>query len=364
MEASVIAEFFGHLLKASWQASALAVVVWLVIHALGDHLDPRWRCRLWMLVIVRLAWPVSLPSPVSLFNWVGTPAVLDPPAAEPSWTGTEFLIWTRILENPWVQGVWAMMMFLLVGRLLLSSTWAWWVQRTARPLDSWQTWWILQTCKEASGCTTPLAILESRKVQSPCVLGIFRPRLVLPRGLIHDLDSEELRLVFLHELAHLNRRDLVLNWLLAAVEIIHWFNPVAWLVTRQLRADREEDCDARALESRPESGQVYGGVILKLLDRVAVPDSSVAPVLSSRVLGGEESEIQPLLHRIHAIRRFRPGSRCRVVGFCSWLAVALIGLTDAEPVRRGDLGMDPLGESEIAFRFGAGRSPSKGPAPG
>ncbi|MCW5558667.1 MAG: M56 family metallopeptidase, partial [Verrucomicrobiae bacterium] len=199
---------------------------------------------------------------------------------------------------------------------------------------------------------------------SPCVLGIFRPRLVLPHGLTHDLDSEELRLVFLHELAHLNRRDLVLNWLLAAVEIIHWFNPVAWMVTRQLRADREEDCDARALESQPESGQVYGGVILKLLDRVAEPGPSMAPVLSSRVLGGEESEIQPLLHRIHAIRRFRPGSQRRVVGFCSWLAVALIGLTDAEPVRRGDLAMDASAESVTALRSGAGRAPANGPVPG
>jgi len=354
MEAAVIAEFLGHLLKASWQASVLAVVVWAVIEALGDHLDPCWRCRLWMLVIVRLAWPVSLPSPVSLFNLVGTPSVLDPAAAEPSWTDTESLVWARILENPWVQGVWAVVVFCLLARLGLSAIWAWWVERTARPLDSWQTWWILQNCKEASGCSTPLAILESRRVQSPCVLGIFRPRLILPRGLINDLDSEELRLVFLHELAHLNRRDLVLNWLLAAVEIIHWFNPVAWLVTRRLRADREEDCDARALESRPESGQVYGEVILKLLDRVAVQEPSTAPVLASRMLGGGDAEIQPLLHRIHAIRRFRPGSQRRVVGFCSWLAVALIGLTDAEPARRGDLAQDNSSQALIAVQGDSG----------
>ncbi|MCW5560128.1 MAG: hypothetical protein KIT22_20105, partial [Verrucomicrobiae bacterium] len=121
MEAAVIAEFLGHLLKASWQASVLAMVVWLVVHALGDHLSPCWRCRLWMLVIVRLAWPVSLPSPVSLFNIVRTPAVLDSPTSEPSWPDTEPLVWIRILENPWVQGVWGVMMFLLAGRLILSA---------------------------------------------------------------------------------------------------------------------------------------------------------------------------------------------------------------------------------------------------
>ncbi|HRI16623.1 MAG TPA: hypothetical protein PLX89_26830, partial [Verrucomicrobiota bacterium] len=78
MSAPVIAEFLGHLFRASWQASILALVVWLVIQALGEHLDARWRCRLWMLVIVRLAWPVSFPSPISLYNLAGMPPGFEP----------------------------------------------------------------------------------------------------------------------------------------------------------------------------------------------------------------------------------------------------------------------------------------------
>lgn len=341
MEAPVIAEFLGHLLRASWQASVLAVVVWLLIKALGDHLDARWRCRLWMLVIVRLAWPVSLPSPVSLFNLVSVPGLLEIPVQGMEWASARPLALTQFLELSSVQWIWGLIAAALLIRMMLGLGWAWWIQRSARPLDSWETWWILQSCKVDSGCDTAITILESRRVQSPCVLGVFRPRLVLPHGLISELSHDELRMVFLHELAHLSRRDLALNWLLAAVEVIHWFNPLAWVVTRQLRVEREEDCDARALESQPEAGRVYGEVILKLLDRVGSPPNGTIPAMEARILGAGEVDIQPLLHRIHAIRRFRPGARTRLVGFCSWLAVALIGLTDAEPQSWPDLASSP-----------------------
>lgn len=331
MDAPVIAEFLGHLLRSSWQASVLAVVVWLVIKALGDHLDARWRCRLWMLVIVRLAWPVSLPSPVSLFNVVGMPGFLPAPENGMEWTSPHSMELLHFLEYPAVHWIWGLVAAALVTRMLIAVTWAWWIERTARPLDSWETWWVLQSCKVDSQCTTPVAILESGHIQAPCVLGLFRPRLVLPQGLLSDLSRDELRLVFLHELAHLRRRDLALNWLLAAVETIHWFNPLAWFVTRQLRVDREEDCDARALETQPGAGRAYGEVILKLLDRVSPLDDAPMPEVGTRMLGSGEEDISPLLHRIHAIRRFRPGVRTWLVGFCTWLAMALIGLTDADP---------------------------------
>jgi len=329
MNAPVVAEFLGQLLRASWQASVLAVVVWLVIQALGEHLNACWRCRLWMLVIVRLAWPVSFPSPVSLFNLVGAPPGFEAPV-EPGAFGPSLAL-VRFLESPWVQWIWGIVAAVLVIRALAGGFWAVWVRWKAHPVDSWEAWWLLQSCKEVIRLETPVAILESSAVGSPCLLGIWRPRLVLPKGLLGELSFAELRMVFLHELAHLRRRDLVLNWLLAAVELIHWFNPLVWFVTRQLRADREEDCDALALETEPTARRAYGEVMLKLIERV-IPSVPPTPKSSAvGILGDGEVDIRPLLHRIEAIKRFRSGSRTWLVGFCTWLALALIGFTDAEP---------------------------------
>ena len=61
------------LLKASWQAAVLILLVLIVQWAFGRRLSPRWRYGLWLLVVVRLALPWTMPSPVSVFNWLSFP---------------------------------------------------------------------------------------------------------------------------------------------------------------------------------------------------------------------------------------------------------------------------------------------------
>ncbi len=61
------------LLKASWQAAVLIVLVLAVQWAFGRRLSPRWRYGLWLLVAARLALPWTIPSPVSLFNFLRLP---------------------------------------------------------------------------------------------------------------------------------------------------------------------------------------------------------------------------------------------------------------------------------------------------
>lgn len=347
MEASVIAEFLGQLARATGQASFLAMMVWLVILALGEHLNAEWRCRLWLLVIVRLAWPVSLPSPVSLFNLLVAPSGWVGPDHSSRYFADEVLAQLdRVVSHPLVAGVWAVGAGVLLLRAVAAAGWAFWVRTTARPLASWEAWWLLQDCKEASGLADPVAILESARVKSPCLLGLFRPALILPAGLHGELTKSELRLIMLHELAHLRRRDLALNWVLAAVEIFHWFNPMVWALTRRIREEREEACDECALSSQPQSCREYGEVLLKLLERE--PEIPARGAVGVGMLGNSDDEVAPLKHRLHAIMRFRPGTRTWVVGFCTWLAVALVGLTDPVPRPGPEIGQVRPAASALA----------------
>ncbi len=340
MDPSIIAEFLAQLVRATSQASVLAVVVWLVIQALGEHLDAGWRCRLWLLVIVRLAWPVSLPSPVSLFNLLAAPSHWGPEYPSRYLADELQAQLNRWLEQPGLSALWCIGAGLLLIRALLSVGWAFWVRASARPAASWEAWWLLQECKEVVGLADPVAILESARVRSPCLLGLFRPALVLPAGLQGELTRSELRLVILHELAHLRRRDLGLSWVLTAVEIFHWFNPMVWVLTRKIRDDREEACDACALEAQPEARREYGEVLLKLLERagpVAGPVAGSGAPVALGMLGRDSEDVAPLLHRLHAIMKFRSDTRTWVVGFCTWLALALVGLTDPVPFASPEL---------------------------
>src|ERR1035438_7645604 len=61
------------LLKASWQAAVLILLVLTVQWVFGRRLSPRWRYGLWLLVVARLALPWTIPSAVSVFNLLSFP---------------------------------------------------------------------------------------------------------------------------------------------------------------------------------------------------------------------------------------------------------------------------------------------------
>ena len=61
------------LLKASWQAGVLILLVLAMQWAFGRRLSPRWRYGLWLLVVARLALPWTIPSSVSVFNLLTYP---------------------------------------------------------------------------------------------------------------------------------------------------------------------------------------------------------------------------------------------------------------------------------------------------
>src|ERR1041385_4923041 len=113
-------------------------------------------------------------------------------------------------------------------------------------------------------------IVETSAVHSPALMGLFRPRLLLPIGLRERLSSAELRFVLLHELAHLKQQDIAIDWLLAILQTLHWFNPLIHLAFARARAERELARDAMVLSAAtPQEQTSYGQTIVKLVESFA-----------------------------------------------------------------------------------------------
>lgn len=88
----------------------------------------------------------------------------------------------------------------------------------------------------------PLEILISGEESMPMVWGILRHRLLLPASAV-EWPQERLRIVLMHELSHLRRGDPASLLLARFALAVHWFNPLAWLAARWLRAEQETACD-------------------------------------------------------------------------------------------------------------------------
>ena len=109
-------------------------------------------------------------------------------------------------------------------------------------------------------------LLACPGLEVPMLTGVVAPALMLPQ----DASSEDgLDYALLHELIHYRRRDIWLKALVMLTGSVHWFNPVMWLMVRQVDRDIELACDETALTVLPEEERLaYGETILQAAARV------------------------------------------------------------------------------------------------
>ena len=105
-------------------------------------------------------------------------------------------------------------------------------------------------------------VLTSGQVQVPFAAGTFRPVVFLPVSLRRE-DTGRLRLVLMHELAHIARHDVFWQLLTRVMLAVYWFHPLAWLLARYIRREREFACDDAVLLLR-EYPEDYASVLLDI----------------------------------------------------------------------------------------------------
>ena len=108
-------------------------------------------------------------------------------------------------------------------------------------------------------CGVP--ILISNYETMPLVFRLFKPTVILPASAA-DWSERKRRLVLLHELAHIQRRDLWSQALAQWVTIVYWFHPLVWFAARRMKSESEMACD----ESVVRSGVTPSDYAAELLD--------------------------------------------------------------------------------------------------
>ncbi|MES2378683.1 MAG: M56 family metallopeptidase [Bacteroidota bacterium] len=92
-----------------------------------------------------------------------------------------------------------------------------------------------------------ISLLESGLIKVPMVIGNLKPVILMPVGLLTALSTAEVEAILVHELAHIKRRDYLVNLLQSLMEIVFFFNPAVLWVSQLIKAERENCCDDLAL---------------------------------------------------------------------------------------------------------------------
>lgn len=143
----------------------------------------------------------------------------------------------------------------------------------------------------------------------PAVLWAPRSLVLLPPDFMQRFDAAERRLILRHELAHLERGDVLWNLLAELGCTLLWFHPLAWLARPRFRLDQELACDERVLRESPQDEAGYARILMHSAGTPSVP--ALIPWLAE----------PQLKERLTMIQRHRPGALRRRVGYLGLAAL-------------------------------------------
>lgn len=98
---------------------------------------------------------------------------------------------------------------------------------------------------------------------SPMAIGVFKPVVVIPKGLLTQLSTEELKLVTLHETIHCHRHDPLWRMALEMLFALYWFLPFQNRVKHALVEDQEFACDEQVIKQSQQKSS-YARLLLSL----------------------------------------------------------------------------------------------------
>ena len=169
--------------------------------------------------------------------------------------------------------VWALGAAFVLGRMLLGLIAVEWLSRRTRVVSG-GPWHDLARDLAADLGLQRVRFVQSATASMPMAWGLFRASVLMPA----DADAwpaQRLRVVLLHELAHVKRRDCLTHVIAQIVCAAYWFNPLVWMAVRRLRSERERACDDLVLQTGTR-GSDYAD---ELLDIARVMQSQRFPAL-------------------------------------------------------------------------------------
>ncbi|MFC6996400.1 M56 family metallopeptidase [Rufibacter roseus] len=222
---------------------------------------------------------------------------------------------------PAVVTLWLLGMLLMTLRLL--GGWVY-VQR----LKSYRTQLVAEAWQQKAvqlgqrlGLKQAVKVAESALVQVPMVVGHFKPLVLLPLGALSGLSTAQVEAILAHELAHVYRRDYLMNLLQSVVETLFFFHPGVWWISDCIRTEREHACDDLALALCGDS--LTYAYALTSLEEMNMKKNETSPRLAMAFSGRRRTLLGRISRLVHK-STLRPSFSEGFLASCTVMAAVLV----------------------------------------
>jgi beta-lactamase regulating signal transducer with metallopeptidase domain len=372
---NTLLELLGdRLLATSVQTVALAAVVWLLCRCVR-RLPAATQCGLWWLValqaVLGLLWAAPLELPV--LPAVEAAQLAQQAAPAPAATAAPLVVMTPLPLESGGSWLYVAMALWLAGVLVMAlrTASAWRASRAllhmARPCDDRRLDAALQLAAAAHGLRRAPRLMLSAAIDSPQLVGPWRPVLLLPARGLQRMGDDDLDMALTHELVHLQRRDLWWGLLPALAQHLFFFHPLVHLAAREYAIAREAAVDAAVVAGDRHCRQHYGRLLLQLgvAPRPGAGLASASPTflsLKRRLL---------MLQNTSSFPRVGAGLIVAAVALAGVLPMRLVAMPvppappapPAAPIAPGAPAAPVAGTSVLNTVISAGAAPTAVPAP-
>lgn len=353
-------EFVKILLSLSFSGAFLFLIVFLVVQIYRNRLSRRWQYYIWLLVVFRFLIPFTFPHTVTGYLFRGVEqamadaaenaereAVLESAAEVPddvpesaaggadaaagitddlqekvdgqgtaSGTGTASDMVTVSFQEEngdrrmsvfilCVFGIWAAgALGLLIRKITVYQSYMQFLRKGNAEVSDLGTLNLLAAAEEQLGIQKAIELYRNPLIASPIMTGFLRPKIVIPDKKMTD---GELACIFAHELVHFKYFDMFYKWLVQITICVHWFNPFAWLLGKEVNKRCELSCDEKVIGALDEQERKnYGDTLLSFLKRGETYQNPLASITMTE--GAEQ-----LIERLGAIMDYRKKSKTIVI---------------------------------------------------
>ncbi|HFK1707382.1 TPA: M56 family metallopeptidase [Bacillus mycoides] len=365
--------FFDWLIETSLMASILVGFILCIKVLFRNKLTPRWQYMLWIVLMIRLLLPWSPDSSYSIYsllsysssvsevipkNMPSTERKVDietnhtvelesnsetvtkngePEVNASAEQQTTFSLY-KLALYVWLAGVIVLAVITFITNRRLYS----YIKKQADITDE-QVITVFNRCKQSMKMKKAVSLRLAGKIASPTVFSFFRPKVLLSKKHMKVLNEQQLQYVFYHELAHIKRNDVAVNWIMYSLLLLNWFNPILWYAYFCMREDQELACDAYALTFIDKEEQIaYGHTIITLLEHYSYQAPSLANLSRNK---------RTLKRRIVMIKKFQKKSyRLSLIGVIAIAAIASLSLFNARATEGKEKQKDKVEQSKDAFQ--------------
>jgi beta-lactamase regulating signal transducer with metallopeptidase domain len=300
------------MLNGALEGVALVALVWVLLKVVGRRSSST-HFAVWFVVLLTvgaLPWVESLRWGSRVVSAGSSQSAVLIPA---SWAAGMFYAWAAVALAS-------------LGRIVLGLWQIRRLRKTSSPLDSENLDPALRQALEAS-CKRRISLYVSKSVRVPMATGFSRPMIVIPEWALRDLSFEELRVVLLHEAAHLQRWDDWTNLTQKILRAVFFFHPVVWWLEGKLALEREMACDDLVVAAT-SSPRAYAQCLVSLAEKS----------LGRRNFALAQAAVSRMRHTALRIRQILDGKRSGptgvwkpAVGFAAMAAIACLLLVSETP---------------------------------